>query len=203
MAELFFFLLSVVLISLSGVMAPGPVFAVTVAKGHRSGVAGFWIGLGHGLVEIPLMTAIYLGLGGLLASGGFQRGVALGGGLVLLYLGWQMVREREKLATERDLPYSSVTAGVLTTALNPYFLLWWATIGAALISRSLKFGLLGFLALAVSHLSCDILWELFVSKTVHRTRSFWSMRLHRWLFIGAGLMLVGFGGVFLWGALRP
>ncbi len=96
-----------------------------------------------------------------------------------------------------------MTAGVVTTALNPYFLLWWATVGAALISRSLEFGLVGFFALAASHLSCDIVWDLFVSKTVHRTRGFWSLRLHRWLFTGAGLMLVGFGVLFLGGALRP
>ena len=53
------FLLSVVVISLSGVMMPGPLFAVTVAKSYKSQLAGMQIALGHALVEIPLILFIY------------------------------------------------------------------------------------------------------------------------------------------------
>ena len=59
--DLLSFLLSVVFVSLSGVMMPGPVFAVTVAKGYRSKVAGVLIALGHGAIEFPLMFLIYFG----------------------------------------------------------------------------------------------------------------------------------------------
>ena len=48
------FLLSVAAISLSGVLMPGPVFAVAVAKGHRSPAAGLKIAIGHGIVEFLL-----------------------------------------------------------------------------------------------------------------------------------------------------
>jgi len=61
-AFMFPFLLSVVIISLSGVMMPGPMFAVTVAKSYRSQLAGIQIALGHAMVEIPLILLIYFGL---------------------------------------------------------------------------------------------------------------------------------------------
>ena len=60
------FLLEAVLISLSGVIAPGPVTAVTVSKGTKSPHAGAMIALGHGIVEIPLMILMLYGFGDIL-----------------------------------------------------------------------------------------------------------------------------------------
>ncbi|MEM2995600.1 MAG: LysE family transporter [Candidatus Bathyarchaeia archaeon] len=59
--DFIFFLLSVVLTSLSGVMMPGPVFAVTVTHGYKSKVAGAIVALGHGAIEFPLMFLIFFG----------------------------------------------------------------------------------------------------------------------------------------------
>lgn len=60
------FLLEASLISLSGVMAPGPLTTVTVGKGSRSPHAGGLVAIGHGIVEFPLMIFIFYGLGVLL-----------------------------------------------------------------------------------------------------------------------------------------
>lgn len=188
------FLFSAVLISLSGVMAPGPMFAVTVAKGHGDPLAGAWIGVGHGVVEFPLMAAIYLGLGSALGHGFVKDTVALAGGVVLVVMGYGMIKARNTLAADGSaLPYNAVTAGVLSSAANPYFLLWWATVGAALVSRSLEFGLLGFVIFAVAHWLCDVGWCLAVSASVNKTRRFWSERLHRYLFVACGIILLYFG----------
>ena len=77
------FLLSVVVISLSGVMMPGPLFAVTVAKSYKSQFAGVQIAAGHALVEIPLMLLIYFGLGRFFQYELVQLTLSLLGGLVL------------------------------------------------------------------------------------------------------------------------
>ena len=55
------FLLQAVLISLSGVMAPGPLSAAIVGQGRRSPHAGALVALGHGIVEFPLMAVILIG----------------------------------------------------------------------------------------------------------------------------------------------
>ena len=54
-------LLSVIVISFSGVMMPGPVFAVTLTKSYKSPWAGTQIALGHAVIEVPLILLIYFG----------------------------------------------------------------------------------------------------------------------------------------------
>ena len=57
------FLLKPVVVSLSGVMAPGPVTAATFVAGSRRRHAGLWIALGHAVVEVPLMLLLAAGMG--------------------------------------------------------------------------------------------------------------------------------------------
>ena len=66
--ELVLFLGKVIMISLSGVMAPGPVTAVVIASGARNRYAGILMALGHGIVEFPLMIVIVLGAGTLVVD---------------------------------------------------------------------------------------------------------------------------------------
>jgi len=58
------FLLEAVLISLSGVMAPGPVTAVAVSKGTKSPHVGALIALGHSINPFILLLEEYAGWGG-------------------------------------------------------------------------------------------------------------------------------------------
>ena len=57
--DFYLFLASVLLISLSGVLMPGPLFAVTIKKASKSKTAGALIAVGHGIVEFPLMFLIF------------------------------------------------------------------------------------------------------------------------------------------------
>lgn len=192
------FLLSVVVISLSGVMMPGPLFAVTVAKSYKSQFAGVQIAAGHALVEIPLILLIYFGLGRFFQHELVQLTLSLLGGVVLLWLGIGMFRARARLVeTGKDLPYNSVVAGVVTSILNPFFILWWVTIGSMLIMKSLNFGTTGFALFIPTHWLCDLVWLLFMSIMVYRTRALWGRKFQEGLFIACGLLLVGFGCWFI------
>ena len=74
------FLVQTVIISLSGVMAPGPITAVTVGTGTKSPHAGVLVALGHGIVEFPLMLFIFFGLGFVLSLGYVRMAIfSLGG----------------------------------------------------------------------------------------------------------------------------
>lgn len=197
------FLVSVVIISLSGVMMPGPVTAVTIAKGRRDGNAGALIAFGHGIIEIPLMVLIYLGFAQLFSNEIVRRSVGFIGGLMLGFMGVQMFRSRDYIAgEEKDVKLSSVFSGVITTGANPYFFLWWATVGSALVINSALFGLTGFLLFALVHWLCDFFWDLFVSRAVYRSRSFWSLRVHRIVFSICASILIFFGIWFVSSALQ-
>jgi threonine/homoserine/homoserine lactone efflux protein len=192
------FLLSAAIISLSGVMMPGPVFAVTVAKGHRSAHAGALVAVGHGLIEFPLMLLVYLGLAAVLEHRATQLAVGILGGLMLVWMGYGMMRNwrEQTVAAESTSRMGPIFAGAATTAANPYFFLWWASVGAMLISRSLAFGFTGFLLLALAHWVCDLGWGTLVSHVTYRSRQLWTPLVHRCVFTACGLTLVGFGVYF-------
>jgi threonine/homoserine/homoserine lactone efflux protein len=196
------FLFSVVIISLSGVMMPGPVMAVTIAKGRKSGNAGALIALGHGIIEIPLMVIIYFGFAQFFTDEAVRRLIGLIGGLMLGYMGIQMFKVRDHTEIEgSDTGFNSIISGIITTSANPYFFLWWATIGSALVLNSTIFGLSGFLLFAVGHWSCDFFWDLFISKAVFRSRGFWDKRVHRIVFGVCASILLFFGVWFVYSAL--
>ncbi len=196
--DFWFFLLSVIFVSLSGVMMPGPVFAVTVAKGYRNKIAGALIALGHGVIEFPLMFLIYFGFTWFFASSTVQKVMSFVGGLILIYMGVQTFRAQKKTGEEYEgSGHNSVVAGALATSANPYFFLWWATIGATLITNASIFGFIGFLLFALTHWSCDLLWNTFVSATVFKSRRFWTERVHKMVFGFCFIVLTGFGAWFI------
>ncbi len=115
-----------VVISLSGVMTPGPVFAATIAKGYNDMRAGVKIALGHGLVEFPLMALIAFSLGYVFENDSVKLAIGLIGGALMVYLGVNMIRSRGSIVEgEKEyIPYGSFTTGALTTSANPYFFIW-------------------------------------------------------------------------------
>jgi len=196
-------LLSVVVISLSGVMMPGPVFAVTIAKSYKSQLAGTQIALGHAIVEIPLMLLIYFGFARFFQEELVQIVLYLGGAGMLFWLGIAMFKAKTRVVKRgQNLPYNSVTAGIMTTALNPACYLWWVIIGSMLIMNSLEFGIVGFALLVPVHLLCDAVWLLFVSMLVYKTQSLWGRKFQEGLFTACSLLLIGFGGWFLVSGLQ-
>lgn len=203
MMSLFAFLLEATVISMSGVLSPGPVTAVAVGKGSESPHAGAWVAVGHGLVEIPLMAAIFFGLGYVLNQDLARAAVALVGGLFLLVMGLGMLRGVKQVeVSSSKSTRSPVIAGVLLSLGNPYFLIWWATVGAALIMRSASFGPLGFLLFALAHWLCDFFWAYFLSALSFKGGRFFGRRFQEVVFAASGLFLLFFSGRFIVDAVK-
>ena len=197
------FLLEAVLISLSGVMAPGPITAVTVSKGTKSPHAGAIIALGHGIVEIPLMILILYGFGEILKILYIKAIIGLLGGLFLLKMGLGLLQgiKQAKIDSSND-PRSPLMAGIILSLANPYFLIWWATIGSILIFRSITFGLLGFAIFMVLHWSCDFFWCYFLSALSFKGGQFFGKRLQQVLFLICGVFLLFFSSKFIYDAAK-
>jgi threonine/homoserine/homoserine lactone efflux protein len=196
-------LASVVVISLSGVMLPGPMFAVTVAKSYRSPWAGTQLAIGHVVIEIPLILLIYFGFTPFFQNTTVQLVLSLLGGGMIIWLGISMFRARAEVVRRgRDLPYNAFVAGIITTGLNPYFFLWWATTGSMLVMNFLDFGTTGLIVFIIVHWLCDLAWLSLVSVLIHRTQSIWGQKFQEWIFIVCSLLLVGFGVWFLVSGIR-
>jgi len=158
---LLLFLLKVVGISLSGALAPGPVTAAAIGMGSSDRFAGVLMSLGHGIVEFPLMVLLLLGVGQLLKLPCVKIVIGLAGGSFLVFLAVQMLRGLGGSGVEevQATGSSPLTAGILLSAGNPYFLIWWATVGLALITTARSsFGLWAFGLMAMAHWLCDLVW---------------------------------------------
>ena len=101
------------LISLSGVLMPGPLFAVTLKKAAKSKTAGALIAVGHGIVEFPLMFLIFFVLSQFEIPSVVQVAVGLVGGLLMVFMGLQTFRNRHKTEEATvSLKRDSLLAGV-------------------------------------------------------------------------------------------
>ncbi len=196
------FLGSIIAISLTGVMMPGPVTAVTIAKGSTRKGAGALIALGHGIIEFPLIALLYFGFAHYLELAEVRISIGLVGGVVLLWMALGMLKVNIlDLNDKHDDSRGSVMAGLITTASNPYFFFWWATVGAALLANAQDFGGTGVAALGVTHWVCDAAWLLLISWLVFKSKRLWTERVQRIVFGVCAAVLAGFGGWFIYSSI--
>jgi len=200
--SLLLFLVQVVVISLSGVMAPGPVTAAAIATGSRNRYAGTFIALGHGIIEFPLMILIILGMGKILESTKTQIVIGLAGGIFLLIMAGQMLiglktTENPQSPARKEKP---ILTGLILSAGNPYFLVWWATIGLTLATGARQLGIWAFALFAIVHWLCDCIWLQALSWASFKGASLLGPRRQRIILMICSAALFFFGLFFLYNA---
>ncbi len=195
------------IIGFSGAMMPGPVTTLIVTETARRGfIAGPLITIGHALLELVMVVALYFGLGDLLKQNAVAGAIGLLGGLFLLWMGLGIVRRawqgQVSLNVAQTLPSrgasdSPIIAGVLATITNPYWLLWWATVGAAYLISFRAFGLAGIVAFYIGHTLADWVWNNVVAFIVATGRRAMSDRVYRGILIVCGVFLIGLSFYFV------
>ncbi len=202
--ELLLFLLTVFGISLSGALAPGPVTAAAIGMGSRNRFAGTLMALGHGLIEFPLMVLLIFGVGRFLRLTSVEIAIGLIGGGFLVFMAIQMFREfgtaggGDSQVTRRG----PMMAGILLTGGNPYFLIWWATVGLTLITNARGFGAWAFVLFALAHWSCDLVWLTTLSWTSFKGSAILGPRSRRMVLAVCAAAMYGFGLYFVAQAAR-
>jgi threonine/homoserine/homoserine lactone efflux protein len=200
--DFYVFLASVLLISLSGVLMPGPLFAITINKASKSKTAGALIAVGHGIIEFPLMFLILFVVSQFEIPSIVQVAVGLIGGLMMVFMGVQAFSNRRKQTVETvNLKRDSVLAGVYTTAVNAGFVLWWLTVGTALVLNAKLFGLAGFSIFAGVHWLCDFAWYAVVGLLIFKSQRFFSDRIRMGITLFCVAVFIGFGAYFMGSAL--
>lgn len=190
---------TVIVTSLSGVMAPGPMFTVTLAKSLKSPWAGVMVSLGHAVIEVPLILLIYFGLANFFQNEILKLVLSVLGGGMIVWMGYDLFHSRKKLAGEgKDTRYNAFTAGIVMSGLNPFFIIWWVTVGSLLLMQFMDaVGSWGLPFFIVVHWLCDLVWLSLVSFTIFKTHKFWGEKVQEWVFIVLSLALLYFGGQFI------
>jgi threonine/homoserine/homoserine lactone efflux protein len=197
----------------SGALMPGPLLAVTVADAAAN---GFWAGpllmVGHGLLELMVIAALAVGLGAALRKRYVFAALGLIGGGVLVWMGWGMLVSPGAggvgfLDAGRGLAGGApwrlgsagreVARGLLISLSHPYWSLWWATLGMALVARARRDGAVGLGVLFVGHVGSDLVWYCLVALGVAYGRSFMSPLFYRWLVGACGAFLVVLAAYFV------
>jgi threonine/homoserine/homoserine lactone efflux protein len=185
----------------SGACMPGPMLTVTIAESVKRGPwAGPLLVLGHGLLEAVVVLLVLFGLGEWVQQPSVFSTIALVGGVMLLWMGWEMLRSLPRLSLDLTASESAglhpVAAGVLVSLANPYFTLWWASVGLGYLLVAREAGPLGVIVFFVFHLLADLVWYAFVSGSVCLGRNLISNQVYRRMVGACALFLVLFGGYF-------
>jgi len=186
-------------IGLTGALAPGPTLVATVNSSLQSGwTAGPKIAAGHALVETLVFLLIVGGLA--LTAQQYSHYIAWIGGLALIAFGILTVNG-SKSATitspEGQAVGNPYLAGMLTSAANPYFWIWWLSIGSALVINGLQGGLIMAGLFMIGHWGADFGWYTLVSMSLHQGRAILSEANYRRILAICGSFLVLFGLYYL------
>jgi threonine/homoserine/homoserine lactone efflux protein len=205
--DLLNFAITVIIISVSGAMAPGPLFFLTVTHGIKNGAkTGVLFSVAHSIIEFTLVMMLALGLLRVTNVTVVRLAVGVSGGVALIIFGTKQIRSSLNEVNESDSRSRTARKlfliGLASSGLNPYFIVWWLTIGASLILISLEFaGLVGVMIMYSCHVWVDYAWLMLVSGFAKRGAKILKQKWYRLLIAVFGVILIFFGLSFIMDAL--
>ena len=217
----------VIVLSMSGVLSPGPLFLANIIYGSKQGYyAGIKIANGHMAVELLLIILSSLSIFGLFSVGPVAlREVGTIGGIAIILFSVVQIsnvvkrirntgdtintnNKSKKLAIghgsnylffldkiNRRIDRGPLVVGIIFTAMNPFFVIWWLTVGLKLISDSIYlFGIIGgALVLFLFHIWMDYAWLALTAYLSSKGRSLFKMRTYYFFITCINITLVLYG----------
>lgn len=150
------------------------------------------------------MVLLAIGLSPILSGGVVPGLVGLLGGGFLIWIGLKTLRAAPRLSLAAELATvrpgiasGPVIAGVTASISNPYWLVWWATVGAGFTLTALALGFLGVAAFYLGHISADFVWYSFVAGLVATGRRYMTDPVYRGLLVACAIFLLALGAFFI------
>ncbi|MGB4429667.1 MAG: LysE family transporter, partial [Thermacetogeniaceae bacterium] len=179
--------------------------AVTIKESLEQGwPAGFFITTGHAVAEIAILCLFALGLSTVIQLQWITAVVGIIGGLVLFIMGSDMLmgalRDRVGLDLNGgDKPAGQITpgsigravgAGVIVSAANPYWIIWWLTIGVMYVAEALKYGWLGLGFFYTGHILADYVWYVLIAVIAATGKKFLTAAVYKGIIAGCGVLMM-------------
>jgi len=160
--------------------------------------------MGHGILEIVLLVLLIAGFADFMNNKKLLSVVGLFGGLYLLWMAFSVLKDLPNMRMEFDFIHNRrgglVWAGIVTSLANPYWILWWATIGLGYVLVSMKHGYTGVIIFFVGHILADLMWYSVVSSLIAKGKKMLSVGVYRGMVAACAGMLMLFGVMFsVWG----
>ena len=205
------------LVALTGAMSPGPLLTYTIIKSvktrQRGYLMGLWIIMGHAILEMGIILLLLLGFSFILKNIIVVRVIGLVGGLILVLFGASIIRDvyRGNIHTgflnpsmsedEEPADYGKkglenpIIGGIMISMSNPYWWIWWATIGLAfMIQFDVSFRhWTNLLAFFLGHEAGDLAWYLIVSTLAFFGIRYLNKKAYYGILVFCALFMILFG----------
>jgi threonine/homoserine/homoserine lactone efflux protein len=122
------------------------------------------------------------------------------GGLALIIFGILTAKNAKhaKLSVSAGVVMAGPTmSGAITSAANPYFWIWWLSVGSALVLDGLSNSILIAVAFMIGHWGADFGWYMLVSASVAKGRTILTPFAYRYALFICGVFLILFGVYYL------
>ena len=207
--------LQIILVSVSGVLSPGPLFFANLVLSKNGGFwSGIKIAIGHTIVELPVVILYSIPLIIFTSQSvtfSIINFISLIGGISLIAFGILFVvkiiiskNNKHNYLIDSSRIEKPVIAGMLFTGINPFFFLWWISVGIKLISDSIA--LLGYpigiAFLFLVHVWMDYAWLGLTSYFASRGISVLRSQYHKFIILILTIPLFYYGINFTLTAIR-
>ncbi len=188
-------------VALSGALAPGPLLALVISKSTKHGFkTGPLVILGHAVLEIIMVAVIALGFSAFLNTLFILKTISFIAAGILIFFGINMLRNlkltRLDFEPENKKSYNLTILGITMSIANPYWTIWWLTIGLGLVLAAQKSGLAALGIFFMGHILADLSWYSIVSFTVSRGKRYISEKIYKRINFICALTLLAFGIYF-------
>lgn len=186
----------------------GPINVEIIRRGIRDGFVHGWVlGLGALSADTIYAALIVGGLTPLADRPTLRVPLFLAGGVMLAWVGWMSVRTalRGDAADAYDtVPRRgrSYATGFLMAIFNPMGIVYWLSVGAALVADAVqRVGQVGSPVLVMGVMFGIFCWVTFISVLAQISRRFVTGPGMRWVTGVSGLIIIGFALWFFWQGL--
>jgi len=191
------------IMGLTGAMAPGPLLTITIGESaKRGGIVGPLVVLGHGILELALLALIVFGVANFLNNPMIFSVIAFLGGFVLVYMGYGIIRSLKnyrlsELNITTNQGINPVITGIIVSLSNPYWFIWWITIGMGYVLFARDLGMAGVIAFFIGHILSDLVWYSFVSYSIQLGGKYMNLKIIKSILFICSLFLIVFGISFI------
>jgi len=189
-------------IALSGALAPGPLLTTVIAKSIRHGSkAGPTIIIGHAILEIIMVIIIVFGLSNFINKPYIIKIISIAGITILFIFGINMLKSIKNISLkteqkEEEKENNLILLGITMSIANPYWSIWWLTIGLGLVLGASRLGALAIGLFFIGHILADLIWYSIVSLTISKGKRFITDRIYKIIVSICGITLISFGLYF-------
>ena len=198
-------------VAFSGALVPGPMLTLVISSVARKGFwTSFFIVVGHAILELIVVISFFLGILKFLDNPLTAKIIGILGGIFLLYIGTDIIvsifKKKFIIDFKSVLKQRTITGkstiivifkGILISLMNPYWYIWWISIGAAFILKSVQFNTAGITSFYIGHISADFIWYLFIGFLVNTGRRFFNQKIYNGILIACSIFLFYLGIRFI------